>query len=265
MYNFFRFGRQSKPLSILELVNAGNLNLRLAALLWMMMENRSSVVVAAGPNMAGKTATLNALLDFLPPEIRKVHISGNFETFDFVEEDRPATNYMVVEEFNTYLDYVWGETAIKAFNLLEQGYSLGGTIHANTPREVVYLFHRYLGLSLPLVSNIDVIVTLRVSWEMDDGFELLRQINSVSMLVPQEDSISLAVLFKHTLPESDLEFADNEEIRQVFFKKYGVDYPDIGKEISERERFLAQLMIELKLSHHEVRQAILEFYRSRNT
>jgi hypothetical protein len=263
MYNFFRFGRSSTPLSILELVNAGNLNLRLAAILWLMMENRSSVVVAAGPNMAGKTATLNALLDFLPPEIDQVYLSGNFETFDFVEEDKPSTNYMVVEEFNTYLDYVWGETAIKAFDLLEQGYSLGGTIHANTPREVVYLFHRYLGLSLPLISNIDVIVTLRVSWELEEGFELLRQINSVSMLIPEEDSISLAVLFKHTLPESDLEFANNDQIRQVFFKKYGVDYPDIAEEISVREQYLAQQLIDLKLSHYEVREAIVDFYRSR--
>ena len=60
-----------------------------------------AVVVAAGPNMAGKTATLNALLDFLPPEVEQFYLSGNFENFSFVEENRPAINYMVVEEFNT--------------------------------------------------------------------------------------------------------------------------------------------------------------------
>ncbi len=262
-YRFSRFRRQSEPLSILELVNTGTLDLHLAGLLWLMMEQKSSVVVAAGPNFAGKTTTLNALLAFLRPNVEKVYLSGNFEDFSFTENAVPAETYMVAEEFNTYLDYVWGETAIKAFQLINQGYSLGGTIHARTAQEVVYLFHRYLGLPLLLVSQIDAVVTVEVNWNGTYRFEPLRQIESVSLLIPENDSILLEPLAIHPLGEKDIEFADNKQLSEAFYTKYNVNYTDIGHEIAVREKLLEQLMIDIKTSYQDVREAINEFYRSR--
>jgi len=268
MYNFFRFPRfreLEEPLSILELVNTDTLNLRLAGLLWLIMEQRSSVIVAARPGFAGKTTTLNVLLDFLPPNVNQVYLQGDYENFSFTEGAVPADTYMVAEEFNTYMNYIWGDTAITAFNLLPKGYGMGGTIHCGTPREVVYLFHHYLGLSLDLISHIDAVVTIRVDWEQRYGYEPLRQIDSVSLLVPAEEAISLHMLAVRPPEKKEIQFAGSDRIREAFTSKYDVTYDDIEHEISVREKYLEQLMIDLRLSHRDVREAVLEFYNSSAT
>ena len=76
---------QNEGLSILDIVNSGTLDCRLAALLWVLMEQRASVLVAAGPSYAGKTTLLHAMLDFLPPGQQKVTLRGYFEDFRFVD------------------------------------------------------------------------------------------------------------------------------------------------------------------------------------
>ena len=149
-----RFGEPEYRMSILELVKSGSLDLRLASLLWLMMEQRASILVAAGPSFAGKTTTLNALLDFLHPDVKEVRLNGWGEDFRFLKDATPSKTYIVAEEFSDYGDYVWGETAQKAFNLLDDGFSLGGTIHARTAKEVLLVLHQYLGISVPLLGRL---------------------------------------------------------------------------------------------------------------
>ncbi|MBN2074170.1 MAG: hypothetical protein JW762_01330 [Dehalococcoidales bacterium] len=266
MYNFHRFSRffePSEPFSILELVNTGTLDLHLAAILWLMMEQRSSIIVGAGPSYAGKTTMLNALLDLLPPNMNRIYLYGEYHDFSFVKSAVPSETYMVAEEFNTHMNYVWGQTAITAFTLLKEGYSMGGTMHARTPQEVVYLFHRYLGLSLPLISNIDAVVNINVTWDTNYSSEPLRQVESVGLFLPgDEEAISLGVVALREEGEKNLKYADSVQLRRLFSEKYNVDIPDMEKEIVLREKYLEQLMIDMRISHQEVREAVLEFYNS---
>ena len=269
MYNFHRFSRffeQQEPFSILELVNTGTLDLHLAAILWLMMEKRSSIIVGAGPSFAGKTTMFNALLDLLPPNTKRVYLYGDYHDFSFVDTAVPSETYLVAEEFNTHMDYVWGQTAITAFTLLKEGYSMGGTMHARTPQEVVYLFHHYLGLSLPLVSEIDAVVNINVTWDRSRDTEPLRQVESVGLLLPGNDeAISLGVVVLREEGEKNLRFADSDQLRKLFSEKYNVDFSDIEKEIAIRENYLEQLMIDMKISHLEVREAVVDFYNTRKS
>jgi len=267
MYNFHRFSRffePPEPFSILELVNTGTLDLHLAAILWMMMEQRSSVIVGAGPSYAGKTTMLNALLDLLPPDTNRIYLYGEYYDFSFVKTAVPSETYMVAEEFNTHMNYVWGQTAITAFTLLKEGFSLGGTMHARTPQEVVYLFHRYLGISLPLISQIDAVVNINVTWDRNYQSEPVRQVESVGLLLPEdEETISLGVVAGREEGEKNLKCADFVQLRKLFLEKYKVDIADMEKEITVREKYLEQLMIDMKISHRDVQQAIREFYYSK--
>src|SRR5512139_1533745 len=106
-----RFFEPERQLSVLELVNYGTLDLRLAGLLWLLMDHRASVLACAGPNFAGKTTMLNVLLDFLRPEVKRVHMQGEYEDFAFLKDSVPANTYLVAEEFNEYNNfvYVWGD------------------------------------------------------------------------------------------------------------------------------------------------------------
>ena len=68
--------RSDDRLTLLDLVRNRTLDLDTAALLWLLVENRSSIVVAAAPQLAGKTTLLTALIDFMPPWHEKVYTRG---------------------------------------------------------------------------------------------------------------------------------------------------------------------------------------------
>src|SRR5436190_7181723 len=72
--------------SIVELIEAGTLDAELAALAWMLIEERLPVIVAGLAQGAGKTTLLEALLDFLPSTVRRVDLAGVEEDFDWLPE-----------------------------------------------------------------------------------------------------------------------------------------------------------------------------------
>ena len=54
--------------------------------LWLLLEARVPIVVAAEAQHVGKTTLLAALLDFLPPDARSVELAGEDETFDWLPQ-----------------------------------------------------------------------------------------------------------------------------------------------------------------------------------
>jgi energy-coupling factor transporter ATP-binding protein EcfA2 len=250
-------------LSVLEIVLSGTLDLRLASLLWLMMERRASVLVAAGPSQAGKSTTLNVLLDFLPPEIKQIYLQGYYEDFSFLQSTRPANTYMVAAEFGGHGAYVWGEVAIKAFDLISQGYALGGTIHARTDKEVVGILHQYLGLPLSTIARIDAIVTLRVTGGRSYDAEPTRRINTVSLVMPREKGLSLEVIASVDSKGNRFDIAGADDLQAVLSRKFNIKNVNVAREMEEKEQLLARLADKGILSRDEVRRAVIEFYRSR--
>ncbi len=250
---------RSNPLSVLEIAKTGTLDLRLAALLWVIMERRASTLVAAVPSQGGKSSTLNVLLDFLRPEIKRVELDAN-DDFSFTKKARQADTYQVAAEFSDYGYYIWGETAVKAFDLLTKGYGLAGTIHAETDEEVVGILHQYLGLTWQTLSHVDLIVTLfvaRSGWEAP----IIRRINSVSLLIPRKNGLSLATLARLGPSRNDFDIAENNELQIALGARLGIK-TDVGKEMLEKEIFLRRLMDEGKTSRDEVRKSIVEYYKT---
>jgi hypothetical protein len=72
--------------SIVRLIAEGTLDPSLAALLWLTVEARVPIVVAAGPSRTGKTTLLQALLAFLPPTVEVRPLSGYAEDFEWLPE-----------------------------------------------------------------------------------------------------------------------------------------------------------------------------------
>src|SRR3990172_669565 len=71
----------SVPMSAIELIRAGSMSPRLAAMFWVAMERGASLIVAADPPSAGKTTTLTALLTFTPPDTLVYFTRGLGEPF----------------------------------------------------------------------------------------------------------------------------------------------------------------------------------------
>ena len=255
------FMERSEPLSVLEIIKTGTLDLKLASLLWVIMERRASVLVAAQPSNAGKSTTLNVLLDFMRPEVKRVDLRPD-DDFRFLPGAKSANTYMVAAEFSDFGMYIWGDVAIRAFELRSQGYGLGGTIHAETDEEVVGILHQYLGLQLPTLAQIDAIVTLRVTGGRGREAEPVRRVNSVSLVIPRKEGLSLATLARLAPNGNDIDIAGDKELQLALSTRLNIKDGIVAAEMKEREQFLRQLKDEGKVSRDEVRKAVIEFYKS---
>jgi len=175
-----------QPRSIVELIGSGMLDSELAAQLWLLIEARVPIVVAAEAQHVGKSTTLNALLDFLPPGIRIVELAGEDETFEWLPQAselgwpgkahpprdadpvRPDTTVLLAHELSDHLPaYTWGEAARIAVRAASIGYGLAATIHADSLDDVFDALRRPpVRLADDELSHLGVVVVLR---RLDDG------------------------------------------------------------------------------------------------
>lgn len=164
-----------EPLAVTRLIASGALDAELAALLWLLVEGRIPLIVAAGPQGAGKSTVLHALLAFQPPSEQHRVLRGFAEDFDWLPQARelgwparrsngsggstngakatahnaapadqtrdrshPATTTLLVHEFSPHLPaYTWDIQARVAIRALQLGFTLAGTLHAESLREVM--------------------------------------------------------------------------------------------------------------------------------
>jgi len=175
-----------EPRSIVALIVDGTLDAELGAQLWLLIEARVPIVVAAEAQHVGKSTTLNALLDFLPPGIRIVELAGEDETFEWLPQAselgwpgkahpprdadpvRPDTTVLLAHELSDHLPaYTWGEAARIAVRAASIGYGLAATIHADSLDDVFDALRRTpVRLADDELSHLGVVVVLR---RLDDG------------------------------------------------------------------------------------------------
>ena len=150
------------PMSIPELVAAGDLDARTAALAWVVLAAHGSAIVAAEQPHAGKTTTLTALLDLVPARVTRAYLRGGAETFDFLGRTDPSTTLLLANELSSHLPvYLWGAKAVRAFRALREGYALAATLHADSAAEAVAQLRDELGVPAADIARIDLLVVMR--------------------------------------------------------------------------------------------------------
>jgi hypothetical protein len=174
-----------QPLSVMQIIEAGSTDTHLMALLWAMLSRRASIIVAAEPPMAGKTTTLTALLDLLPPETKRVYLRGHYETFDFTRDPEadPHNTYVLANEMSDHLAvYLWGSRIYKTFELIEKGYAIGSTMHAETVDDVIAILDSNpLNVPAEWIARLTLVINLYVSSTYGPS---VRRFHTVHMLEP---------------------------------------------------------------------------------
>jgi len=174
--------------SIVELIAEGVLDAELAALAWLLIENRLPIVVGALARGVGKTTLLEALLDFLPWSVRRVDLAGAAEDFAWLPEAAalgwagrrptgatsqaitPATAFLVAAELSEHLPfYTWGPAARTLVRAASIGYGIGATIHADRLEDIHDdLRARQVGLTDDELSYLGLVLIMR-AWREPDG------------------------------------------------------------------------------------------------
>lgn len=170
-----------KSRSIVELIRSGTLDAELAAQLWLLVEARVPIVVAAEAQGTGKSTLLAALLDFLPASVRIVELAGETETFHWLPQAselgwpgaarpspggdpvRPDTTVLLAPELSDHLpSYTWGEGARVAVRAASIGYGLAATIQADSLDGVFEALRRPpVRLADDELSHLGVVLVLR--------------------------------------------------------------------------------------------------------
>lgn len=135
-----------RPMSAVEIVRTGSVDARLMATLWAVVARRRSVMLASEAPMAGKTTTLSALVDFLPPDTTGVFLRGWMHDDSWVDELTADRAYLLINEMSDHLPiYVWGRNARGALILAGRGYGMGATMHADSLEEALACLRSDLG------------------------------------------------------------------------------------------------------------------------
>jgi len=129
--------RGGRLLSLVDLLDAGTVDLPLAAYLAAAMRHGASLLVGARLGGAGKTAVMVALLNFLPNEMA-IRAVGSRAMLDMAEADPcPGATCYLAHEIGDglYYAYLWGDEARDFFALTARGHTIATNLHADTLAE----------------------------------------------------------------------------------------------------------------------------------
>jgi hypothetical protein len=155
-----------KPLAAAQLIASGSVDAETVAIIWLLLEHGASLTVAGPTNPqagAGKTTTLNALLQFLPERTTVHYMEGMKEDFSFLHLPgaRPDSTCVFSNEISNHLAiYMWGDIARRYLQLPGQGYQIVTTAHADTVEEVIRTYRHSVGIGAQEARRLGLIVNI---------------------------------------------------------------------------------------------------------
>ena len=242
------------PMSITEIVQAGNMDARTAALVGMAIEAHGSLLIAAEHPHSGKTTTLTALLDYLPAATRRIFVRGWSETFDFLAQTRPARTLLLVNELSSHLPvYLWGPKAVRLFSTLRSGYALGSTLHADSADEAVAQLTGELGVEPEDLGRVHLLMVMRIYATSRGGHA--RRVVSLHALSARQGEVQLSPLV--TLDaEGDAHSHEADAEAELLGRLRGADSAEAAEELARRTEWLERLLREGTRDIPEVRAAL---------
>jgi hypothetical protein len=181
--------RGGRLLSLIDLLDAGTVDLPLAAYLAAAMRHGASLLVGARPGGAGKTAVMVALLNFLPNETM-IRAVGSRAVLDMATQDPvPGATCYLAHEIGDgfYYAYLWGEEARDFFALAAHGHTIATNLHADTLEETRDQLCLENGVALEHLATVALKVYLRV--DRSDRLAFRRRVSHVYESDGMEDRL----------------------------------------------------------------------------
>ncbi|GHO76101.1 hypothetical protein KSD_38720 [Ktedonobacter sp. SOSP1-85] len=255
-----------RPLSMAQIIALGSVDAKTSALIWLLLENGSSLTVA-GPTDpqpgVGKTTTLNALLQFLPEGTSLAYMAGMYENFAFTNlpDIDPKTTYALCNEVSDHLPiYMWGRVARRYLTLPAKGYHIATSVHADTIDDVMRMYQRTLRVGpedtrrLGLVVNIGLVGRLyppRRRWFSTHFIQ--PNVNPDKPEVAEPLPLSLWNQVDDTFLYADQAILDG------LANWIGISSQQFATEVTRRTEFLEEISQGSGLDQEEMFEAVAQF------
>lgn len=246
------------PMSIAELIMAGNMSAEIAAMFWVAMERGASMIIAAEPPNSGKTTTLSALLTFTLPDTLVYFTRGQGETFTLPPVSEHYDTYILVNEMSDHIPvYTWDDHARRTFELLAEGYRLGTTMHDETVEGVLAQLKRDLGIPREHIAHLTFVVPMYIGHLQEPG--LVRRVTEVAMLEPEGEGyrVSRAAVWNRETDSYTL--FPQQGAHDAFAQWAKLTPAELDTELTQRLRFLETMLKTGATSIPEVNAAIQAF------
>jgi len=202
---------KSNAMSIIDLINRGEMSYKLAARLWIYTDGlkvRPANILIGGMPASGKTTLLNAMFSFFRPEERIVTIEETYElntetqencvrleTDPTISMEDLVKNSLRMRPDRIIIGEVRGAEAKDMMTAMNIGKIAMGTIHAATARDVITrLQHTPMNVEMDIIPLIDVIIIVSQVFE---NSRFIRKITQVSEISGIETQVLLSDLYTY--------------------------------------------------------------------
>ncbi|MBE0519932.1 type II/IV secretion system ATPase subunit [Candidatus Bathyarchaeota archaeon] len=270
------------PLTISDLIAFNTLSSEMAAYLWYLIENRSSVIVAGGV-AAGKTTMLNCLSMFIKPEMKIVSVEDTHELnlphenwipsvvrLGFGHEDKKGGSITLFDLLKTAVrqrpDYiivgeVRGEEAYTLFQAMATGHLGMSTLHAESVEAVINrLKSEPMNIPKPLIAMIDVVMVIARIEKEGKPARRATTTTEVLELDQKTKSIPTEEVFSWNPREDKFVFSGYSSLLERQMKKLGVTKGKVKRELNRRKIVLEWMVHKGIRRHTDVADVIREYY-----
>jgi flagellar protein FlaI len=273
---------REQPLSIVDLIDYGTLDAKIAAYFWLILENKQSFMIVGGTG-AGKTSMLNALLSLMsqndkivtveevpelsPPVSNWTQLNsresfnfgdgpdGSITLFDLIKVSlRYRPDYVIVGEIR-------GEEAYVLFQALATGHGGLCTMHADSIDRVVKRLTsppmNVAEIYIPLM-NIALYVQRVELPKKKGGLSFGRRVRNISEIIEHNNYVSVAE-WDPTNDTFRINYSQSYLLKNIS-QKSGVAISDILKEIDKREEFINDIVKSGVREQEIIAEKILSYY-----
>jgi flagellar protein FlaI len=272
------------PLTAVDLIQQKTHSLDTMAFLWLAVELRRSMIIM-GATASGKTTTLNAIGQFIPPTMKIVSIEDTREItlqhenwlaavtrdaystggterismFDLLKSAlRQRPDFLMVGEIR-------GVEGLTLFQAMSTGHTCFSTMHAGSVENAVYrLENPPINVPRVMLTSLDFFIT---QGQVDAGGRPARRMLSmteINGLDPQSRNLKINELYRWDAANDKQVSVGQSAVFDKARAQGGWSRSRLEEELAARQRVLARLVDRGDRHYSQVARAVRRFYSERS-
>ncbi len=273
---------RENPLTPPDLVRFNTMSAEMCAYCWLAVEFGESMI-ACGGTACGKTSTMNAILLFIPPQMKIISIedtreiniphenwiagltrsgfggkggegSGEVDMFELMRAAlRQRPQYLVVGE-------VRGQEAFILFQAMATGHTTYSTMHADSVRSIVHrLENPPINLPRVLLSALNLVI---LQSQVMLGDRMTRKINKIVEILgvdPDTNDLITNTVYEWEPAGDNFKFLGHSVLFEKIMDRKNMTTDELKEEFKKRAEII-QWMVKKNVRHYKDVASIIAAY-----